>query len=178
MLLFKICFFSGLLLIVLSFLLGEFFDVMGVDGLDLDGFDMSLILPLSPMLLILMVTVFGGTGITLLTLHCALPSAVIVVISLLVGYTIMFLVNYFVLRPLKRAENTSAVPQDELVGRQAVVTEKIHKNCFGEIKYSINGNTYVAPAKSTQDEEIVVGEEVSICWIEEHIFYVTHIKMK
>lgn len=176
-LMFQICLIAGLILIVLSFLLGEFFDFVGVDGLDLDGFDLSLILPLSPMLFILLVTVFGGAGLTLIRLHCPLPNFMIIIIALLIGYSITFLVNRFVLRPLKKAENTSAVPQEELVGKRAIVTEKIHKNRFGEIKYTINGNSYVAPAKATEEEEILVGEEVSICWIEDHIFYVTHIKL-
>lgn len=174
---FEVCFYAGLLLILISFVLGEFLDFFGVDGLDFDGFDLNLILPLSPMLLILLMTVFGGTGLTLHRSQLKLPSVVIVLLSLATGYVVAMLINRFVVIPLKRAENTSAVPQEELIGQSGVVTEKIHKNRFGEIKYVINGSTYLAPAKATTEEEILVGEEVTICWIEDHVFYVKHINI-
>lgn len=177
LLMFQICFFAGLGLILISFLLGEFFDFIGVDGLDLDGFDINLIVPLSPTLLILMATVFGGTGLALLKMKVRIHSALIVIIALAVGYSITYLVNRFVVKPLKKAENTSALPQEEMVGCPAVVTERISKNGFGQIKYTMKGNTYTSPAKAVNEEEIPAGTDVSICWIEDHIFYVTHINI-
>lgn len=175
---FEICLYAGLILILLSFLLGEFLDFCGVDGLDFDGFDLNVILPLSPMLLVLLVTVFGGTGLILVRLQWHIPSFAIILLALAAGYLVSMVVNRFILRPLKKAENTSTIPQEELVGQCAVVTEKIHKNGFGQIKYIISGSMYLAPAKATtKEEEILAGEEVSICWIEDHVFYVTHINM-
>ena len=81
------------------------------------------------------------------------------------------------IRALKKAQNTSAPEEDELIGLAAKVNETILENGFGEITYFIHGNSFVAPAKSVNSIQIKKGCEVSICWIKEHIFYVTPISM-
>lgn len=177
---FQVCFFVGIGLIVLSLIFGSFFEAIGIDGLDLDFdvFGVDLFLPVSPILYILFSTVFGGVGWILIDSKYIIPKIFIIIISLASGLAISVMVNYLVIKPLKRAQNTSTPSAEELVGLRASVTETIFQDGFGEISYVINGNSYTSPAKSTTGEEIIKGKDVAICWIENYVFYVTGIDDK
>lgn len=171
---FQVCFYVGLGLIVLSFILGNLLEAIGIDGLDLD-FDIlgiELFIPFSPMLFILFLTVFGGLGWLLIMNASFLTAIPILVISIGVGIVVCSLVYHLVIKPLKKAQNTSAPGEEELIGLNALVTETIFKERFGQIRYVINGNSFMAPAKATNGSEIKAGKEVAICWIEDHVFYV------
>lgn len=171
LLLFQICFFVGVGLTILSFIFGSLFDFLGVDGIDLGSLDISL--PLSPIVYILGITTFGGGGWILHIIFPNCPSPLVVIISLFVGIFTAALFYKGVISPLHKAENTSAPAQEELVGLVAKVVEKIPENGFGEISYIVNGNTYIAPAKSTDNAPIEKQTDVSICWIEQYVFYVS-----
>lgn len=175
LLVFQICFFVGIGLIVLSFLLGGLFDMIGFDGLDLDldFLNSPVFLPISPVLAELFVMVFGGVGWILLDVKSSLPRFFITVIAVTAGLLISFAMYRLVLLPLKKAQNTSTPSAEELVGLRATVTETILAGGFGEIRYVINGNSYTSPAKSTNGMEIKAGREVAICWIEKYVFYVS-----
>ena len=58
------------------------------------------------------------------------------------------------------------------MGIRVIVSETIVNEGFGEIRYVINGNSYISPAKSTNGKEIKAGKEAAICWIENYVFYV------
>jgi membrane protein implicated in regulation of membrane protease activity len=171
---FQVCFYTGIGLILLSFLLGNLLDAIGVEGLDLDFdlFGIDIWIPINPMLYILFFAVFGGVGWILMSNFSLLATIFIVLISIVSGIMVSALVFFLVIKPLKKAQNTSAPDTQELIGLQAVVTETIVTGGFGEIKYVINGNSFVAPAKATNGEMIKVGKEVAICWIKEHTFFV------
>lgn len=175
LLVFKVCFCAGLLLIMIAFVFGQFVNFIGIDGLDLSIGDVPLFFPFSPLLLFLFLTIFGGVGMLLFKQERKLPLVLILVIASVIGFIICYAIRHCILLPLKRAENTSAAAKEELIGLLAKVNEKIPKGGFGEITYTINGNSYVAPAKSTTGEAIAVGKEVSICWIEDHVFFVIQI---
>lgn len=170
-LLFQVCFIVGVALTILSFIFGSLFDFLGVDGIDLGSLDISL--PLSPMVYILGMTVFGGLGWILHIIFPNCPSPFVIVISLAAGVVIAGLFYKGIIVPLHKAENTSAANQEELVGLIAKVEERIPENGFGAISYVVNGNTYIAPAKSTDHTPIEKQADVSICWIEEYVFYVS-----
>lgn len=173
--LFEICFLTGLVLIILSFLLGQFFNFLGIDGLGLDGGDVSLPFPFSPLLLFLFVTLFGGNGLLFLLLFPSMPSILVLLLSTTIGILICYLIQRFVIKKLYNAQNTSAADTEELIGLLATVSETIRDDKFGEISYTIHGNSYLAPAKSTDGQSLIAGTCVSICWIEDHVFYVTNI---
>lgn len=172
---FQICFYVGLLMIVVAFFIGQICDVTGIDGLDLSIGDVPLLFPFSPLLIFLFATIFGGSGMLLLTYVKWCPYWMILLAAAILGSLVCIGIRKFILIPLKKAENTSAAEADELIGLLAKVNEKVPKGGFGEITYTINGNSYVAPAKSTTGEEISAGTEVSICWIKDHVFYITKI---
>ena len=175
LLVFQICFFVGIGLIVISFLLGSVFDAVGFDGFDLDFdfMDNPVFLPISPIILELFFMVFGGVGWILLDVKSPLSRFFIILIAVATGMFISILMYRLVLKPLKKAQNTSTPNAEDLVGIRATVTETICAGGFGEISYVINGNSYTSPAKATNGTEIKAGKDVAICWIEKYIFYVS-----
>jgi membrane protein implicated in regulation of membrane protease activity len=119
--------------------------------------------------------VFGGMGWILNDTNSTLLPIFILLISFATGIMLCALIYRFILKPLKKAQNTSSPSEDELIGIRATVTETIIPNGFGEIRYIVNGNSFTAPAKETKDGEIKAGKDVAICWIKEHVFYVVEI---
>ncbi|NLK27950.1 MAG: hypothetical protein GX306_06360 [Clostridiales bacterium] len=176
---FQVCFFTGLGLIVLSFVLGSIMDASGFDGLDLDFeiLSMDLFLPINPTLIMLFSTVFGGVG-WLLLLSVPWVLLFVVLVAGAAAFLTCAFVHFLVIKPLKNAQNTSAPTLEELIGLRAKVTETIIAGGFGEIRYVIHGNSYSAPAKSTSGDEIKAGSEVAICWIKDHVYYVVAMETK
>lgn len=174
-LVFEICFFVGIGLTMISLIAGQFGDILGVDGLD--GLDIGIgsLLPLSPMIYVLFCTVFGGMGLILLKVCPSWPAVLIAAIAIVTGIVIAAGFYRGIIIPLRKAQNTSAPAKEELIGVLAKVQESIPENGYGEISYVVNGNTYTAPAKTTDGHSISKGCEVSICWIEQYVFYVIEI---
>ncbi|MDR2899529.1 MAG: hypothetical protein LBU94_04375 [Clostridiales bacterium] len=178
LLLFKVCFGVGIGYTVLAFLLGEvihFGDFGGSDGdldFDLDSHvpgDAGSISPLKPACIAAFITVFGGCGILFLPRFGGLLA---VMMASLLGAIVAFLIFRFIIVPLNRAQNTSAVEKQSLIGSNAVVTERIPQGHFGKITYFVNGNTYSAPAKSEDGNEIARNSNVEITHIEKNTYFV------
>lgn len=174
-LLFQVCFFVGIGLTLLSLVIGHFADILDMDLFDFDVGGVDFFLPLNPMVYVLGSTVFGGMGLILLNLFPWFPIFFIPSIALIVAILISTCFYKFIIIPLRKAQNTSAPDQEDLIGLLAKVRETIPKDGYGEISYVINGNSYIAPAKATDGHRIHKGTEVSICWIEEYVFFVTEI---
>ena len=104
LLIFQVCFFAGIALIILSFVLGNLFDVLGIDGLDLDidFLGNSIFLPVSPIVFVLFSTVFGGIGWILIDYKPRLNIIFDVLIAAGVGFVICSSVQHFIIRPLKK----------------------------------------------------------------------------
>lgn len=184
LLLFKVCFGVGVGYAVISFLLGEVLDfagIGGIDGVDADlDFDLDTdidfstagggaVTPLKPACIGTFVSVFGGAGIILLP-HLSPLLALMVAASL--GLVFAYIIYRFVVVPLHKAQNTSAVEKQSLIGSRAMVSEKIPQGQFGKITYYVNGNTYSAPAKSEDGNEIGRNTDVEITHIEKNTYYV------
>lgn len=174
-LLFMVCFLVGIGLTLLSVILGHVFDIVGVDGLDIGNVSIDVGLPTSPMVYVLFSTVFGGVGMILQKIVPSLPSAIVCIIAAAVALVIAMGFYRGILIPLRKAQNTSAPAQEELVGVLAKVQESIPEKGYGEIAYVVNGNSYTAPAKATDGHPIPKGAEVSICWVEQYVFYVVEV---
>lgn len=168
---FQICFGVGVVLTVVLFLLGGVLDLFDGDlDFDLDFLDFNLGIP-SPMLILIFLTVFGGSGMLLYHPLEAVP-VVIVVIAGLLGIALSTFINQGIIKPLKKAQNTSTPEEEEIIGLPANVTETIERGGCGEITYSIHGNTYSSPAKAVNGDAIVKGTVVAICWIQDYVYYV------
>jgi membrane-bound ClpP family serine protease len=130
--------------------------------------------PLKPIVITTFVTVFGGIGMICTINGLSQPSAT--VIALISGAAAAFLLYRFIIVPIYRAQNTSAISQKELRGALAKVTLAINGSMFGKISYTSKGNTYSAPARSIDGEDIERGVPVVIINIEKNTFYVKRIK--
>ena len=176
--LFQLCFWVGVLFTFATFILGQFFDFADIDGdidfdsdLDLDG-DVPgyAISPLKPIIITSFITVFGGIG--MLMLNRGIDGKLSAIIACVSGFVVSTVIYKFVIVPLYNAQNTSAVSQANLIGKEGKATLIITNSSYGHIIYSIGGNSYSAPAKTIGDEIIHKGEDVVIIKIENNIFYV------
>ncbi len=169
---FTSCFLIGVFVTVVSFLVGGLFDLAGMDGLDLDIGGVDIDIPLSPTVYLGFITVFGATGLILLK-QTSLGNVFIILIAAAAGMACSMFLYRCVILPLRRAQNTSAAEESELLGLEAYVNERITKGKYGEIRYCIHGNSYTSPAKSCdEDLSFEVNEKVYIRRIEDHVFYV------
>ena len=175
---FQVCFFVGVGLTILSVIIGNVFDALDFDGLDLDVFDIDIFLPISPMLTLIFLTVFGGSGIILYNITNGFLVFLSTFISLAIGVGVSFIIYKFIISPLKKAQNTSSPTKEQLIGLNAVVTETIQQDGYGEISYIWSGSSFKAPAKSTEHVKIEKGMDVAICWIEDYTFYVAPISFQ
>lgn len=169
---FEICFGVGVVLTIVLFLFGGLFDLFDGDlDFDLDYFDLHPAIR-SPMLLLIFLTVFGGSGMLLLRMEFILDDWIVICSSLVVAGAISSFIQRWIIVPLKRAQNTSTPEEVDLIGLPAHVIETIEEGGCGEITYTIHGNTYCAPAKAVTGERITKETMVAICWIEDYIYYV------
>lgn len=151
---------------VIAFLLGEVINVFDFDTeFEIGGSQM----PLKPSVIAAFVTVFGGSG---LLLSRIMPYYASVPLAGLLGIAVAFLMLRFIIIPLSKAQNTSAVEVQSLIGHKAKVTEKIFQGGYGQITYIVNGNTHHSPAKAGDGGEIARGASVEILYIQENTYYV------
>jgi hypothetical protein len=198
--LFQVCFVTGVLYTVISFILGHLLDFAGVggdvdmdvdidldagSGIDFDGIsdvdginhgDMSgaTVSPLKPVTIAAFITVFGGVG--MIFIGNGYNALIALAAAICLGLTVSYMLYRFIIIPLTRAQNTSAVPQAELMGSLAYATLSMKDKDFGKIHYSVGGNTYSAPAKSVDGKLIAKGVPVVIIEINKNTFYVKEVK--
>lgn len=165
---FNVCFGVGAGYTIISFFIGEIFDIGNFDS----HFDFGTsISPLKPSVIAAFLTVFGGIG-SLLIKDEKFSLMLIIIISFIIAFLIAYILYRLVIVPLSKAQNTSAVEKQSLIGLTAKVTVKIPQGKFGKITYYVNGNTYSAPAKAENGCEIEKYEAVEIILIQKNIFYV------
>lgn len=170
LLIYKIAFITGVLYAVTTLVLGQLFNSLDFD-VDVD-FNISIfsLLPIKPITIVTFITVFGGVGI--ITTNKGFHPIYSFIISFASAYLVSLLIYRLIIRPLFRAQNTSASSQKDLIGITANVTSTIMENAFGQITYINNGNTYTSPAKNIQGRPIVTGTKVVIVSIKDNVFYV------
>lgn len=146
---------------VVSFFLFMFGDIFDFDGI------------LDPMLLvpwIAFTSLFGIIGEKLLPFN----SVGILVISAIVSFIIVSLMNFYVLIPLRNAESSISSSEKEFEGRKATVITPIPLSGMGEIKISNVTGVVTRPAKfyEKQIREAKSGSEVLIIEIKDRVCYV------
>jgi len=158
---FFVCFGVGVGFVVLSFLIGELGG--GADGLE-SGASF-----LKPSVISAFLTVFGGVG---LIAQSRTIAVVAVGVAALAAFAVSFLFYRFIIVPLQRAQNTSTVEKQSLIGRDATVIEFIPQGRFGKISLSVNGNKLSGPAKSEDGNEIARGQTVEVVYIDKNTYHV------
>ncbi len=176
---YQISFRAGVLFTVVTFIFGQLFDFLDID-IDFDGdvdFDTDIqvngVFPLKPAVITAFFTVFGGIGE--MALGRGMGQIFTFALASALGIVVATMLHKLIITPLKRAQNTSAKSQKELVGHHARVDVGIEGEHFGRISYSIGGNSYTAPAKSIHGTSIHRGNQVIISKIENNIFFVEEV---
>lgn len=146
------------ILSVVLFLIG---DILQFDG------------PIDPILIvpwIAFTSLFGYIGETLTTLG----SSWVFAIAVLLSSIIVFLLNFYILIPLKNSESTISVSEKTLEGRVATVVTPIPIKGMGEIAISNVTGIMSRPATfyTEQETQINKGEEVLIIEVRERVCYV------
>jgi membrane protein implicated in regulation of membrane protease activity len=173
---YTILFWVGVIYTLVTFIIGDLFGAIHIDShIDMNvdshgGLNGFSLFPLKPITIVSFITVFGGIGI-LGTTYKLNPISTFIVAAVL-GIVISFLLYRFVLIPLYKAQNTSAVSQDRLIGMEAKVISPIFENGFGTISYIVNGSKYNAPAQHISKKSVSQGEDVMIYEIKDNVFYV------
>jgi hypothetical protein len=185
---YTIIFLVGVIYTVVTFLMGSLFSFAHLDGhidthvdcgieghLDthIDGVGTSPTLtvsPLKPIVIVSFLTVFGGIG--MMGTRYGLNSILTFLLALISGRIVSYVLYKFVVVPLYKAQNTSAVFQQSIVGTSAVVISSIMQDGFGTISYVVCGSKHNAPARNRTNEAVAQGEEVIICEIKNNVFYV------
>lgn len=177
---YTIIFWVGVIYSVVTFLIGGLFDIIHIGGdvgahmnSHLQGHTSSAgfkFFPLKPITIVSFITVFGGIGI--MGTYYRFNEILTFIFAVLLAFIVPFMLYKFVVEPLYKAQNTSAVYKKELIGIKAMVISKIIENGFGTISYVVNGSKYNAPAQHISKKTVLQGEEVIIYKIEDNIFYV------
>lgn len=159
---FNICFGVGLVLAVLNAILSLFgsFEFMHFDfDFDLGGINFGSFLPMSPSLMIIFITVFGGTG---KIMYSHMNPVIVLIIALIPAFAVTYIINRFLIRPLRMLSSKESAGEDDIIGLNAVVSEKIFEDDFGKITFRFDDNTISGPAKSSDKSEIPAGAQVVI----------------
>jgi len=141
-------------------------------GLDLDldfDFDLGAFLPVRPMLIIIFITVFGGAGTIL---YGRIPSYLAVVCASAAAFLAVFAVNKLVVTPLKKLGSKESARDEDIIGIEADVTEKIFSDGYGQITFFYDGNTISGPAKGAPKTEYPAGTKVIVVNIDSNVYVV------
>lgn len=136
------------------------------DIIDFDG-------PIDPVLIVpffAFASLFGYLG----EAHTEFGSGLILLISLVVSAIIIFLLNFYLIVPMRDAESTLSTSEKEMEGRVGIVITPIPKKGMGEITLkSVTGSsTRPASLYEPSGGEIKAGEKVLIIEIKNRVAYV------
>ncbi|MDP4142885.1 MAG: hypothetical protein Q8936_00175 [Bacillota bacterium] len=185
---YTVIFLVGAIYAVVTFLMGGLFGIVHLGGhidthIDAhfhthidshvdgqSGSSVFTVFPLKPITIVSFITVFGGIGV--LGTHSKLNAIITFILAVILGFLVSFILYKFVVVPLYKAQNTSAVSQEEIIGMQAKVISPILEGGFGTIAYVVNGSKYNAPAQHITKKAVAQGEDVLIYEIKNSVFYI------
>lgn len=161
----QIYFYTLVICAVISILLFLFGDVFDFDG------------PIDPMLIVPWIaffSLFGYLGEKLTDV----ASSWIIVIAIIISSIIVFLLNFYILVPLRHSEASISVSEKTYEGRLATVVTPIPIKGMGEIVINSVTGTISRPAAfyTEQEKEVIAGSKVLIIEIKNRICYVVPYK--
>lgn len=186
--LFEVCLGTGAIFTLVSFVLGHVLNIghsdIGSTDIDMNfdaNFDASIdanidmhpdasITALRPTIILAFITTFGGIG--MISIQNGLGNVSATLLAVVAAFIISFLINRFILVPLNKAQNTSAISQKEIRGSLGKLTVGISGSSFGRVNYVMGSNSYNSPAKSYDGKDIEKGSDVIIVEIKKKAFYV------
>ncbi|MCK1991068.1 hypothetical protein GW626_12055 [Peribacillus muralis] len=126
---------------------------------------------LNPTLIFSFLTVFFASGFLLESLT-ELNSVMNAAISLLISFSIVTLLNVFVLIPISSAEESLTFHDNDLRGRVGRVLTSVPVDGFGEVLIESISGSIAKTAASYQNEEIVSDTKVLIIEVKNGVIYV------
>lgn len=159
-----------ILYVGLMFILGGVFDGLNLDGADLPNDLLANVMHINGTCVMAFLTVFTGCGMYLSEKD--FKWYYILAISIALGLAISKIINKFIIKPLKKIEESFDMKTENLIGEKAVVTTTIYENSFGRISYVYNGVKMTSPAKEINLKQLEVNTLVCIKKIENQVFYV------
>ncbi|MEK7724154.1 MAG: hypothetical protein AAB336_07400 [Acidobacteriota bacterium] len=147
----------GFLFLLISLLIGDLFDMVGVEvDSNLDGHDFGL---LDSRVVSVFLTAFGGFGaIGTIWGFGAMPSSGFGVLG---GIAFGAVVYYFG-KLLHSQQVTSSVSIEDLIGRTAQVTVTIMPNQLGQVTFTVGEERVEKLARSADNTELKIGTIVKI----------------
>ncbi len=148
----------GFLFLLISFVVGDLFDMLGFDfGADLDsGHDFGVF---DSRVISVFLTAFGGFGVIGTSLgYGAIGSSLFGLLGGVVFGAIVFFFGRF----LYNQQSSSSVTIDDLIGRTAQVIVGIRPNQLGQISCRVGEERVEKVARALGDTEIKAGELVRI----------------
>ena len=135
------------------------------DIIDFDG-------PIDPVLIVpffAFTSLFGYLG----EAHTKFGSGLILLVSLLISAIIIFLLNFYLVVPMRDAEATLSTSEKDMEGRVGIVVTPIPEKGMGEISLkSVTGSSTRPASRYQAGEAIKAGEKVLVIEIKERVAYV------
>lgn len=150
------------------FILGGVFDGLNLDGADLPNDLLANVMHINGTCIMAFLTVFTGCGMYLSGKD--FKWYYILAISIALGLATSKIINKFIIKPLKKIEESFDMKTESLIGEKAVVTTTIYENGFGRISYVYNGVKMTSPAKEINLKQLDVNTLVCIKKIENQVF--------
>ena len=148
----------GFLFLLISFVVGDLFDLIGLDfGADLDsGHDFGIF---DSRVISVFLTAFGGFGVIGTSIgYGAAGSSLFGLLGGIIFGAIVFFFGKF----LYNQQSSSSVTMDDLIGRTAQVVVSIKPNQLGQISCRIGEERIEKVARSLGNAEIKAGSLVRI----------------
>lgn len=157
---------GGVILLIIILLLGDLMDAI-TGHLD--------VLPFGPSEVVLFASFLGGVGLLFQKLiSSVLPAIGILIVSGIASFILTFLISYFLLRPLKHMESSSAVDLEDMIGRTGIITMEIKKGAdsLGEVKVEHDLGYIFRTAISRDGNELPLDTEVVVWEVKDNRFVV------
>lgn len=126
---------------------------------------------LNPVLIFSFLTIFSASGF-LFESFTSIHSIVVAIISAIISFIFVTLLNVFVLIPLSKAEESLVYREEDLKGRIGTVITAIPVDGFGEVLIESISGRVAKPAASFDDEAIANGKKVLVIDVVDGILHV------
>ena len=156
---FLVIFGVGLFLAVVTFIVGEFFDLGAEGGSDFDGTSHS---PFSSRILFVFATAFGGFGYIGQSLDWSIWAAVL--FAAFGGFAVAGGTFFLIVMPMSRQQGSTHVAQSDFLGLQGQVSSEIPEGGVGRVSVVAPGSgaRVAHAARSSSGERIAQGTPVRV----------------
>jgi membrane-bound ClpP family serine protease len=167
------CLAFGVLFTLVTVVLGDLVSHAVGGALDFLSLDY-----LNPTVLAVGITVFGGAGITL-TQYTLLPHLIVLAAALVMAVLMGFVVSRYLVKPMKKTENSTAYSMKGLNGRLGeVITTVPGGNGCGEVLLKVGAGNTNHIAASFDGSAIQAGVRVVVVEVKDGVLYVTRFENK